>query len=168
MKIFLIGFMGCGKSTMGKRLAQKLGYTFIDLDHQLEKQMGMTIGEYFAVHGEQSFRQLESETLKTFAYPVNSVIATGGGAPCFFDNMDWMNENGLAVYIEMSASALAKRLEGGKEKRPLLRDLNEAQMIEFIENKLTERAPFYERAGLTINGINLTADAMRALILGRQ
>lgn len=168
MKIFLIGFMGCGKSTMGKRLAQKLGYTFIDLDYQLEKSMGMTIGEYFAAYGEQAFRELESETLKTFAYPANAVVATGGGAPCFFDNMDWMNENGTAVYIEMSAHALAKRLEGGKEKRPLLRDLNESQMIEFIENKLDERAPFYKRASLTINGINLTADAMRALILGGQ
>ncbi|WP_316817742.1 shikimate kinase [Pedobacter nyackensis] len=168
MKIFLIGFMGCGKSTMGKKLAQKLGYIFIDLDHQIEKSLGTTIGEYFATHGEAAFRKLESETLKNFDYPANTVIATGGGAPCFFDNMDWMNENGLSMYIEMSAAALAKRLENGKEKRPLLRDLNEEQMIEFIEKKLTERDIFYKRALLTISGINLTADAMRALILSRQ
>lgn len=160
--------MGCGKSTMGKKLAQKLGYTFIDLDHQIEQSLGTTIGEYFAAHGEAAFRKLESETLKTFTYPANAVIATGGGAPCFFDNMDWMNANGLSVYMEMSAAALAKRLEGGKDKRPLLRELNEAQMIEFIENKLTERNVFYKKALLTINGINLTADAMRALILSRQ
>lgn len=160
--------MGCGKSTMGKRLAQKLGYTFVDLDHQIEKSLGTTIGEYFAAHGEAAFRKLESETLKTFDYQVNTVVATGGGVPCFFDNMDWMNENGLSVYMEMPAAALAKRLEGGKDKRPLLKDMNEARMIEFIENKLAERDIFYKRALLTVNGINLSADAMRALILSRQ
>lgn len=167
MKIFLIGFMGCGKSTMGKKLAQQLGYAFIDLDQEIEKILGSTINEYFVAHGEAEFRKLESETLKTFAYPANAVVATGGGAPCFFDNMDWMNGEGISVYIEMSAGALAKRLEGGKEKRPLLRDLNEAQMIEFIESKLNERDVFYKRALLTISGINLTADAMRALVFGK-
>ncbi|MFA4871190.1 MAG: shikimate kinase [Pedobacter sp.] len=168
MRIFLIGFMGCGKSTMGKKLAQKLGYTFVDLDHEIEKSLGSTIGAYFASHGEDAFRELESETLKTFDYPANAVIATGGGAPCFFDNMDWMNENGLSLYIEMSPAALAKRLESGKDKRPLLKDLTEAQMIEFIENKLNERNVFYQRALLKINGINLTADAMRAAVLSWQ
>ena len=168
MKIFLIGFMGCGKSTMGKKLAGKLGYEFIDLDHQIENSMGTTIAEYFSVHGEAAFRKLESETLKTFDYPVNAVIATGGGTPCFFDNMEWMNASGLSIYIEMPAAALAKRLENGKEKRPLLRDLNEAEMVAFIENKLSEREVFYKRALVTVNGINLTADAMRAMILSRQ
>lgn len=168
MKIFLIGFMGCGKSTMGKKLAVKLGYEFIDLDHQIEHSMGTTIAEYFSVHGEAAFRKLESETLKTYDYPVNAVIATGGGTPCFFDNMEWMNVNGLSIYIEMPAAALAKRLESGKEKRPLLRDLNEAEMIAFIENKLSEREVFYKRAGVTVNGISLSADALRAMILSRQ
>lgn len=168
MKIFLIGFMGCGKSTMGKKLAVKLGYEFIDLDHQIENSIGTTIAEYFSVHGEAAFRKLESEALKTFDYPANAVIATGGGTPCFFDNMEWMNASGLSVYIEMPAAALARRLEGGKEKRPLLRNLNEAEMISFIENKLTEREVFYKRALVTVNGITLTADAMRAMILSRQ
>lgn len=168
MKIFLIGFMGCGKSTMGKKLAVKLGYEFIDLDHQIESSIGTTIAQYFSVHGEAAFRKLESEALKTFDYPSNAVIATGGGTPCFFDNMEWMNANGLSVYIEMPAAALARRLEGGKEKRPLLRDLNEKEMITFIENKLTEREVFYKRALVTVNGITLTADAMRAIILSRQ
>ncbi|ACU05850.1 shikimate kinase [Pedobacter heparinus] len=168
MKIFLIGFMGCGKSTMGKKLAVKLGYDFVDLDQQIEKNIGKTIGAYFSEHGEAAFRKLESDTLKHFDYPANVVIATGGGAPCFFDNMDWMNANGLTMYIEMPPAALAKRLESGKEKRPLLRDLNEAQMIEFIENRLAERDVFYKRAALVIDGINLNADAMRALILSQE
>ncbi len=168
MKIFLIGFMGCGKSTMGKKLAAKLDYAFIDLDHQIEHKIGTSITEYFAEHGEAAFRELESKTLKTFSYPENAVVATGGGAPCFFDNMEWMNANGLSMYISMSAAALAKRLEGGKEKRPLLRNLNEAEMIEFIQGKLSEREMFYKQASLTVNGIALTADTMKALILSQE
>lgn len=167
MKIFLIGFMGCGKSTLGKKLAVKLGYDFVDLDHQIEKNIGTTIGSYFAAHGEAAFRKLESETLKTFSYPANAVIATGGGTPVFFDNMDWMNANGLTLYIEMSPAALAKRLESGKEKRPLLRDLHDDALIEFIEHKLAERDGFYKQAALILDGINLNADEMRVAILNR-
>jgi shikimate kinase len=158
MKIFLIGFMGCGKSTTGKKLAKRLGYDFIDLDHEMEKQTGSTIANYFALHGEDAFRQLESRTLKEFDYPPNCVVATGGGAPCYFDNMDWMNSNGLTVYINMSPVALAQRLEKGKAKRPLLRDLSEEQLIAFIEGKLTERDGFYSRASMIVNGVNLSAD----------
>ncbi|SMC78882.1 shikimate kinase [Pedobacter africanus] len=165
MRIFLIGFMGSGKSTMGKKLATKLGYDFIDLDHEIEKQIGTSISDYFGSHGEAAFRELESQSLKNFAYPQNAVVATGGGTPCFFDNMDWMNASGTSMYIEMPPAALAKRLEGGKEKRPLLRDLDEAGMIAFIESKLSERESFYKRATIIINGINLNADAMRAAIL---
>lgn len=168
MKIFLIGFMGCGKSTLGKKLAVKLGYEFIDLDHLLENHIGTSIAEFFSNYGEVAFRELESEVLKTFEFPANTVIATGGGAPCYFDNMEWMNANGLTVYIEMSPAALAKRLEGGKEKRPLLKDLSEAEMISFIESKLVERELFYKAAMVTVNGITLTADTMRAIILSRQ
>ncbi|ATP57742.1 shikimate kinase [Pedobacter ginsengisoli] len=158
MKIFLIGFMGCGKSTFGKKLAVKLGYDFIDLDHVLENEVGSNIGDYFASHGEAAFRALESKVLKEYNYPENCVVATGGGAPCYFDNMDWMNNNGTTLYIEMTPIALAKRLEKGKEKRPLLKDMNEEQLIGFIESKLAERNPFYKRAALSIEGINLTPD----------
>lgn len=165
MKIFLIGFMGCGKSTLGKKLATKLGYDFIDLDHQIEKETGASITDYFAAHGEEAFRLLESKTLKTFDYPANVIIATGGGAPCYFDNMDWINNNGTSVYIEMTPLALAKRLESGKEKRPLLKDMDEVQLVAFIEEKLQARDPFYSRAKLKVNGISLTPDALRALLI---
>lgn len=165
MKIFLIGFMGCGKSTLGKKLAAKMGYDFIDLDHLLEKEVGTSIGEYFAVHGEDAFRQQEKQTLQGYAYPDNIVVATGGGAPCYFDNMDWMNQNGTTVYISLSPAALAKRLESGKDKRPLLKDLNESEIIAFIEDKLGQRAVFYERATIIAKGINLTPDALYAQLL---
>lgn len=165
MKIFLIGFMGCGKSTLGKKLATKLGYDFIDLDHQLEKEIGDSVGNYFALHGEDGFRRQEKKTLQEYDYPANIVVATGGGAPCYFDNMEWMNANGKTVYIEMSPAALAKRLEGGKEKRPLIKNLSEEELICFIEAKLAEREPFYKQAAIVADGISLTADALRALLL---
>ena len=165
MKIFLIGFMGCGKSTLGKKLAAKMSYEFIDLDHQLEKELGMSIGQYFAEHGEAVFREQEKKTLQGYAYPGNVVVATGGGAPCYFDNMDWMNQNGTTVYISLAPAALAKRLESGKDKRPLLKDLTEEEMIAFIEGKLAEREGFYQAAQIIANGINLSADTLRAQLL---
>lgn len=168
MKVFLIGFMGCGKSTMGRKLAKLMGYDFVDLDQEIEKVTGTTIGSYFAMNGERAFRELERKTLQEFDYPTNSIVATGGGAPCYFDNMDWMNDNGTTVYIEMSPAALAKRLERGKEKRPLLKDLDEAQMIAFIEGKLAERVGFYSRAQFIAEGINLSADALSALIIQKK
>ena len=165
MKIFLIGFMGCGKSTLGKKLAAKMSYEFIDLDHQLEKELGMSIGQYFSEHGEAAFREQEKKILQGYAYPGNVVVATGGGAPCYFDNMDWMNQNGTTVYISLAPAALAKRLESGKDKRPLLKDLTEEEMIAFIEGKLAEREEFYQAAQIIANGINLSADTLRAQLL---
>jgi shikimate kinase len=158
MKIFLIGFMGCGKSTLGKKLAAKLSYDFIDLDQVLENEVDSNIGDYFAANGENAFRTLESKLLKEYSYPANCIVATGGGAPCYFDNMEWMNDNGITMYVEMSPIALARRLEKGKEKRPLIRDMDEPQLIKFIESKLVERDRFYKRATLSVDGINLTPD----------
>ena len=165
MKIFLIGFMGCGKSTLGRKLATRLGYTLVDLDHQIEKITGITVANYFSANGEEAFRKLESETLKTFDYPKNCVIATGGGTPCYFDNMEWMNANGVSIYIEMTPLALAKRLEQGIAKRPLLSNLSKEGIVHFIENKLEERNPFYKKATYILNGINLTPEQIHALIL---
>lgn len=162
MKIFLIGFMGCGKSTLGKKLAAKLGYTLVDLDHEIEVITKSTVGEYFAAHGEEVFRKLESHTLQNHDYPANCVIATGGGTPCYFDNMDWMNEHGITVYIQMTPISLAKRLENGRAKRPLLKDLSAEGVVHFIEGKLKERETFYKRAALKLSGVNLTAELIRS------
>jgi len=104
------------------------------------------------------FRTLESKLLKEHNYPANCVVATGGGAPCYFDNMEWMNDNGVTMYVEMPPIALAKRLEKGKEKRPLIKDMNHEQLIDFIETRLVERNRFYKRAILSVDGINLTPD----------
>lgn len=152
--------MGCGKTTLGKKLANKLAYAFVDLDHEIETKINMTIAEYFAKNGENAFRKLERDILQGFEYQENTVVSTGGGMPCFFDNLAWMNKNGTTVYIKMDAKALSKRLEGGKDQRPLLKDLDETGMIHFIETKLAEREPFYNQAKIIVNGVNLSAEKL--------
>ena len=166
-RIFLIGFMGCGKTTLGRKLAARLGYTFYDLDHLLEEQSGMSVAEYFSNFGETAFRLAESEILKNTAYSENAVISTGGGLPCFFDNMDWMKAQGTTVYIKLSPKTLAGRLEHGKEERPLLRHKHGEELINFISEKLAERESFYMQAQVIADGLSLTAEKVVELVLNR-
>lgn len=163
-RIFLIGFMGCGKTTLGRKLAARLNYTFLDLDHLLEEQAGMSIPEYFSSFGETAFRLAESEILKNTVYPENAVISTGGGLPCFFDNMEWMKAKGTVVYIKLSPKTLASRLEHGKEDRPLLRHKHGDELIAFITEKLAERESFYLRAQVVADGLSLTAEKVMEVL----
>lgn len=163
MIVFLIGFMGCGKSTKAKQLASRLNCPVIDLDAEIVKSEGKSIAEYFAAYGEAAFRTLESDTLKTFNYPETCVVATGGGLPCFFDNMDWMNANGKTVYLQMTPPQLVSRLHN-REKRPLLKGMNDEQLLVFIEMKLAERNPFYNQAKIVINAFDLDAEVLEKQI----
>lgn len=165
MRIFLIGFMGSGKTTLAKKLALRMGYDLIDLDHELEKSLNMSISDFFKVSGEQAFRELESKLLQEFEYPENCVVATGGGAPCYFNNMEWMNANGTTVYLQLSTPALAQRLYNGRAKRPLLRDLSEEEIEDFIDQKMLERRPFYSQAQLKVDSFNLSPDALQAMLI---
>ena len=162
--IFLIGFMGCGKTTLGRKLASRLGYMFMDLDHVFEAREGMTIAEYFSKYGEDAFRKLESEVLKTHKYPEHAIIATGGGLPCFFDNMDWMNAHGKTVYIKLTPKTLADRLQNEKDERPLLRERHGEALVQFIAEKLEERESFYNKANIIANGVSLTAERIEELL----
>ena len=164
MKIFLIGFMGSGKTTLGRKLASRMGYEFIDLDHKLEQQVELSIAEYFSFFGEDAFRKLESQVLKKTIYPENVVISTGGGLPCYLDNMDWMKANGKVVYINLAPKTLADRLENGKEERPLLQDKHGDELIAFIEQKLVEREPFYSQANIIADGLSLTAERLEQIL----
>lgn len=166
-RIFLIGFMGCGKTTLGRKLATRLGYTFYDLDHLLEEQAGMSVAEYFSSFGETAFRLAESEILKNTAYGEKAVISTGGGLPCFFDNMDWMKAHGTTLYIKLSPKTLSSRLEHGKEARPLLRDKHGDELVTFIAGKLAERERFYDQAQVIADGLSLTAEKVIELVLIR-
>jgi shikimate kinase len=164
MKIFLIGFMGSGKTTLGRKLASKMDYEFIDLDHKLEQQVELSIAEYFSFFGEDAFRKLESEVLKKTVYSENVVISTGGGLPCYFDNMDWMKANGKTVYIKLSPKTLADRLETGKEERPLLQDKRGDDLVLFIEQKLAEREKYYSQANIIADGLSLTAERLEQIL----
>src|ERR1700744_2915746 len=158
MRVFIVGFMGCGKTKWGGKLAAHLGYDFIDLDHVLEAKAEMSVAEYFSSFGEDAFRQLESSILKETEYPENVVVSTGGGLPCFFDNMDWMNANGETLYIQLTPATLADRLENAKTKRPVLQDRKGDELIPFISAKLAEREGFYTRAKHIINGMDLSGE----------
>lgn len=162
--IFLIGYMGSGKTTLGKKLANKLDLPFIDTDEEIVKQIGMSITEYFGQHGEEEFRKLEREQLRKFA-DTYAVISTGGGAPCFFDNMEWIKNNGYAVYLQMTPKALFDRLSQSKlHKRPILIGKSTEELRAFIEEKLTEREPYYTQAHLTIDQLNTTVESLITLI----
>jgi shikimate kinase len=160
MKVFLVGFMGSGKTTIGKKLANYLKCDFIDLDKLIETKVGMSIVQYFELHGESAFRDLEREVLQKTNFPENVIIATGGGAPCFGDNMSWMNENGLVAYLSLSPKALASRLENSKTDRPLIRNLKGDELEGFISAKLAEREPFYNQSKFVVSASDLTAERL--------
>jgi shikimate kinase len=147
MKVFLIGFMGSGKSYIGKGLSEALGCPFIDLDKEIEKGEKKSIPEIF-MEGETHFRTLEAEYLRQTKKLENAVISTGGGAPCFNDNMSWMNQNGITLYLDTSRHLLIKRLSKNPSKRPLLLGLNGMELEGFIDNKLRQRMEFYNQASL--------------------
>lgn len=160
MLVYLIGYMGCGKTTAGKKLANKLGYTFIDVDNLIEEAQGVTISDIFANQGEDAFRKIEQEMLSTTFELDNAIIATGGGAPCFYNNIEAMNENGLTIYIEMSAKALVSRLKGGIEDRPILKGKSEEELLGFVEEALEIRNPFYKKSKAIVEGLNLSPESL--------
>ena len=163
--IFLIGFMGCGKTTLGRRLASRLDVEFLDLDHVLEIKAGISIADYFVQYGEDAFRKLESQVLKETHYPEYAIISTGGGLPCFFDNIKWMNAHGKTIYIKLSPKTLADRLENEKIHRPLLRNKHGEQLVNFIAGKLEEREVFYNQANIITDGLSLTAEKVEGLLI---
>jgi shikimate kinase len=160
MIIFLLGFMGSGKSTVGKRLAGRLGYSFIDMDARLEGEHGMTINEIFEKLGEKAFRELESNLLKEMVSLQDAVISTGGGLPCTGNNMDLINRKGVSIYLRMEPAALLNRLSRGKSRRPLIRHLSRQELETFIQEKLREREPVYLRAHHIISGLNFKMDEL--------
>jgi shikimate kinase len=164
MRIFLIGFMGSGKSTLGKRLSIKMHYPFIDMDKAIEASVGMSISEYFKQYGEDKFRETENRMLKESDFPENVIIATGGGAPCFFDNLEWMNKLGLTIYLSLSPKALAQRLANATEERPVLKGLKGEELEKFITERLTQREEFYKKAQLTIKGADQTPERLTKLL----
>lgn len=149
--IFLIGFMGAGKSTLGKKLAKAIGYQFIDTDKEISNQEGNTITELFEAKGESYFRLKEKTFVDHLTGNENIVIATGGGLPIYNDLMSKLNEKGITLYLRVKPSTLLLRLKEGQKKRPLIANLNEEQLHAFIAEKLMERESTYLKAQLIVD-----------------
>lgn len=145
-RIFLIGYMGSGKSTLGKAMSRELGLDFIDLDYYIEGRYHKTVREIFAEGGEARFREIERNMLHEVADIENVIIATGGGTPCFYDNIEYMNSKGTCIYLQATVEELCRRLKTCRENRPLLRDKNDDELRDFIEKNLSSREQFYTQA----------------------
>ena len=156
--------MGSGKTTAGKKLAAALGWSFIDLDKKIEEHTGKIIPDIFSQNGEVWFRNVEAEVLRSLNELTNTVISTGGGAPCHDDNMDYMLETGFTVYIKLNPEQLKSRLITSKGVRPLIQGLSADELLEFIEDKLSIREKWYNRAEITVEGINTDIDLIMSLV----
>jgi len=146
MRIYIIGYMGSGKSTLVPKLARQLGIPAYDLDHLFEVKYKISIHDFFRKYGEKTFREIEHEMLKSMTSEQDFVLATGGGTPCFFGNMQLMNETGLTIYIRLPAAALLKRLSQSKKKRPVLQNFDEESFGIQLASHLEERESYYLQA----------------------
>lgn len=154
-RIFLIGYMGSGKTTLGKAFARKSGLEFIDLDWYIEERMYRSIQELFAEKGEAGFRETERKMLHEASEFEDVVIACGGGTPCFFDNMDFMNKAGSTVFLDVCPEVLFRRLKVAKAKRPLLADKSDGELMGTIVSALEKRMPYYSQARYRFNAERL-------------
>ena len=145
-RIILIGYMGSGKTTVGKALSKETGMMFYDLDWYIESRMRKTVSQIFAEKGEEGFRKIEYNLLHEVAEFEDVIISCGGGTPCFFDNMDYLNQQGDVVYLKATPETLYKHLLMAKVERPLLKDKTPEELIAYITEHLKEREPFYGKA----------------------
>jgi len=143
--------MGAGKTTVGKSLAKELGLSFYDLDWYIESRMRKTVPQLFAERGEDGFRKIEHNMLHEVAEFEDVVLSCGGGTPCFFDNMDYLNQQGQVVYLKADPEVLYKHLQMGKVERPLLKGKTPEELITFIRQQLEERELFYTKAKYTLD-----------------
>jgi shikimate kinase len=168
MLIFLVGFMGTGKTHWGKRWSQAYQIPFVDLDDAIEAAEGKTIPDIFALHGEAYFRDIETKTLRDLSQKKNIIIACGGGTPCFHNNMKWMNDHGITIYLTAPAEIIMKRVMVQQDKRPLLRDMNPIELLAYIEQTIKSREPYYSQAKITLVEENIDNETFQIEILNTQ
>ncbi|MDP4284681.1 MAG: shikimate kinase [Bacteroidota bacterium] len=161
--IFLIGFMGSGKSYWGKIWAAKNGYSFYDLDTQIEESFKMTVEEIFEKKGEDEFRKKERFFLRKFQNKKNYLVSCGGGTPCFFNNINFMQSQGEVIYLKASPQYILDRVMDETLKRPLLKEVNQSELLFFIQKKLKEREPIYLKAHHVLEVTQLTEDSLAFL-----
>ena len=151
IRIIIIGYMGAGKTTVGKALSKELGIPFYDLDWYIESRMHKTVAQIFAERGEEGFRQIEHNMLHEVAEFENVIVSCGGGTPCFFDNMDYMNQQGETIYLQASPEVLYGHLLMGKSVRPLLLGKSKEELLVYIKEQLQCRDPYYLKAKHHLN-----------------
>ncbi len=160
LKLFLVGFMGSGKTHWGQIWAGKSGIPFFDLDTRIEKAFRMSITKIFEKKGEDKFREMEGYHLRKFEKKSNFILACGGGTPCFFDNLKWMKKQGIVIYLKASPELIAENVLTETNKRPLLNDINPSELNNFIKSKLLEREPYYLQADVVLNVNELDEDSV--------
>ncbi|MDE5708057.1 MAG: AAA family ATPase [Alistipes sp.] len=158
--LFLVGYMGCGKSTLARRIARRLGVEAVDTDRAVEEREGAAVADIFRYEGEEHFRLVEREVLEqVIASGHGVVVSTGGGLPVWRDNMERMNGVGITVYLRRSADRIARRLSPyGRQKRPRLRGLSDEELVGFMSRDMAERDPFYARAHCIVDCDRLSDD----------
>lgn len=149
-RVYLVGYMGAGKTTAARRIAKRLGWDVADTDALFEEKYHISVDDFFQKYDEPLYRKLESEILKSTENLDNTVISTGGGTACYFDNMEWMNQHGLTVFLRISPQAAVDRVAHSKKKRPLARGKSEAELAEYVNWHYASRIPFYEQAQITV------------------
>lgn len=163
-KIFLVGMMGSGKSYWTKKMAKWIKSAGYDLDDLIEMNEERTITEIFSEDGEDQFRKIEAKILRWFKEKKKFVLATGGGTPCFQDNMSWMKKEGVVIWLDESVEVLAKRLNEEKAHRPLIANLEEDALVKFLQDKLVERHSFYSQANYRLSSEQITDAKLKQII----
>jgi shikimate kinase len=156
--------MGCGKTTLGRRLSEHLNLQFVDMDHYIEERNLKTIPQIFEQEGESEFRNKERKALEELSEFTDIVIATGGGAPCFFDNIDLMNHSGKTIYLNIDPAILADRLLKSKTERPLIKGKSREELVAFIDETLKKRNEFYKQAKFQITEPDIDLGELESLI----
>lgn len=159
-KIILIGYMGAGKTSLGRLLADSLNIRFINSDSEIEQQTGMTIGQIFELYGEDYFRNLEKEFLRTFNAQDSFILATGGGTPCYNDQMTVLNTLGTTVYLQCSNETLFSRLKNERDHRPLIAGLSDDELRDAIDYRMAQREKIYQLAHITLPENEQTIEAL--------
>ncbi len=169
MKVFLIGFMASGKTTLGGELAEIMGFRFLDLDDYIEVKHKKSIKVLFEIEGEEKFRIIENDALHEVAkMEGNIIVASGGGTSCFYNSIDFMNNDGVTVYIKVDVAELVARLIDSKKNRPLLWGKSREELHEYIIRVLEERRKHYEKAKITVEFPNLNINRLASTLLSIQ